>query len=127
MSKFTKPCVVEVIGKNLFRLTEPLEYHVGRYPSEEVIIVPAGFVTDFASVPRVFWSIISPIDNHANAAVVHDYMYQTNYASKLECEYIFREAMQVLDVPGWKEFCIFWAVYLFGWWTWIRYRLKERR
>lgn len=125
MSKFTTPCKVEVVGKNLFRLIEPLEYHVGCYPSEEIIIVPVGFLTDFASVPRVFWPIISPIDKHANAAVIHDFMYQTNYAKKARCEEIFREAMQVLEVPNWKEFCIYWSVYAFGWKAWIKYRLLD--
>ena len=125
--KFTDNCKVEVIGKNLFQLIEPLEYHVGCYPSKEIIVVPAKFITDFASVPRVFWSIISPIDRHANAAVIHDFMYQTYYAPKKRCEEIFLESMGVLKVPEWKRFCIHRSVYYFGWPTWIRYRLNDRR
>ncbi len=123
--KFTTPCRVEVIGKMKFKLIEPLEYHVGCYPSKEIIIVPVGFITDFASVPRVFWPIVSPIDNHANAAVIHDFMYQTNYAPKNRCEEIFYEAMGVLDVPEWKRNSIYWSVYTFGWPTWIKYRLQD--
>ena len=127
MSQFTKNCRVEVIGKNLFQLVEPLVYHVGSYPSKEVIIVPANFITDFASVPRIFWPIISPIDKHANAAVIHDWMYQTYYAPKKRCEVIFLEAMGALNVPEWKKFCIYNSVYYFGWPTWIKYRLQDRR
>jgi len=124
MSQFTTPCIVEVIGKNLFRLTEPFEYHVGDYPSEQVIKVPIGFITDFASVPRIFWPIISPIDNHAKAAVLHDWMYRFNYAKKSVCEKIFYEAMKVLEVPQWKRNCIYLAVYVGGWPTWIKYRRR---
>ena len=124
---FIENCRVEVIGKNLFQLIEPLEYHVGSFPSKEIIVVPAGFITDFASVPRMFWPIISPIDTHANAAVIHDWMYQTYYAPKARCEWIFDEALGVLDVPEWKRFCMVKSVIIFGWPTWIRYRLQDRR
>jgi len=126
MSKFIENCRVEVIGKNLFQLIEPLEYHVGSYPSKEIITVPEKFITDFASVPRIFWSIVSPIDTHANAAVVHDWMYQTYYAPKARCEWIFDEALGVLDVPEWKRICLHRSVYYFGWKTWIMYRLQDK-
>lgn len=46
-----------------------------------VIIVPAGFITDFASIPRVFWSIpgFSPSGPLAVAAILHDFAYQHGY------------------------------------------------
>ena len=37
--------------------------------------IPVGFKTDFASVPRLFRSIVSKIGKHAEAAVIHDWMY----------------------------------------------------
>lgn len=37
--------------------------------------VPKSFVTDFASVPRIFWSAISPIGKYNIASIVHDYFY----------------------------------------------------
>lgn len=36
--------------------------------------VPAGFVTDFASVPRPFWVFTPPDGKYTMAAVVHDYL-----------------------------------------------------
>ena len=39
------------------------------------INVPAGFVTDLASVPRVFWSLIPPEGKVDEPSVVHDYLY----------------------------------------------------
>lgn len=41
----------------------------------ENIIVPEGFVTNFASVPRLLWWLIPPAGRAANASVVHDFMY----------------------------------------------------
>jgi len=43
------------------------------------IMIPAGFVTDFASVPRFLWSFVPPIGKFNLAALVHDYCYVTQY------------------------------------------------
>jgi hypothetical protein len=124
MSQFTKPLIVKLVGKNLWEVVEPFEYHVGSYPSDEVITVPAGKVTDFASVPRIFWWIISPIDTHAKAAVVHDYCYGVNYKSKDYSDRIFSEGLQVLGVKHWKILIMYWCVKYFAWISW--YKAKRR-
>jgi hypothetical protein len=56
----TKPLCVEIVDK-------------------EIIIIPAGFGTDLSSVPRFLWFIMPPFGNFLLAALVHDYMYATNY------------------------------------------------
>ncbi len=122
MSQFTRPCRVEIIGPMLFSVLEPFDYHIGRYPSDRVISVPEGFITDFASIPKIFWSILSPIDEYAKAAVLHDFMYAAAPYNRLRCEEIFLEAMTVLKVPEWKKKCIYRAVYLFGWRRWNELR-----
>lgn len=125
MSKFTKPLIAELVGKNLWKVYSGFEYHVGSYPSEEVITVPKGKITDFASVPRIFWFAISPIDDHAKAAVVHDYCYETGYDTRKRCDDIFKEGLEVLNVKPWKVFCMYWAVRLFAWRVWFGYRSKD--
>lgn len=125
MSQFTSPCIVEIVGPMLFRIVEPFEYHIGKYPSRKVITVPEDFVTDFASIPRVFWPILSPLDEYAKAAVLHDYMYVMGPYERLRCEEIFLEAMTVLGVPEWKKKCVYRAVYLCGWHRWNYYRKQE--
>ena len=42
---------------------------------EGTITVPAGYITDLASVPRPIWAVISPFDV-ARAAVIHDLLYE---------------------------------------------------
>lgn len=127
MSQFTQPFVGELIGKNKWRVYVPFEYHVGRYPSETIIYVPVGFVTDFASVPRVFWPIISPIDEHGKASVVHDYLYEIRMFSKYECDKIFLEAMEVLKISKVKRYIMFCMVVAFGWKRWIECRRKDKK
>jgi len=127
MSQFTTKLNVEPLGKNKWKLTDGFEYHVGSYPSEEIIKVPTGFVTDFASVPRVFWPIIDPVGKHGKAAVIHDYCYATACYSRPRSDYIFWEGMKVLDVDEWKREVMYKAVVWFGWWAWFKHRRRESR
>lgn len=46
-----------------------------------VVNVPRGFVTDLASVPRLFWSAFPPCGIYTPSAVVHDYLYWEQPAS----------------------------------------------
>lgn len=43
------------------------------------ITIPIGFETDLSSVPRWLWGIAPPFGNFVLAAIVHDYLYHTNY------------------------------------------------
>lgn len=43
--------------------------------SFQSVVVPKGFVTDLASIPRVFWSLLRPDGEYAYSAIIHDYMY----------------------------------------------------
>lgn len=71
-SVFTK-LVVEHIGPNQWRLSEPLFYHS---PDGSVrVTIPRGFECDLASIPRIFWGLLSPAGRYARAAVLHDYLY----------------------------------------------------
>jgi hypothetical protein len=53
-------------------LQRPMSYQIGK--SRDSIVVPAGFVTDFASIPRSLWSELSPVGEHERAAIVQDYL-----------------------------------------------------
>lgn len=38
-----------------------------------VVVVPAGFTTDLASVPFPLWALIGPFGRHTRAAILHDF------------------------------------------------------
>lgn len=116
MSSFTTPASIEIDDDKEFSfiLTEPFAYHIGNYPSEEIITVPAGFVTDFASVPRALWWLFPPHGKYAKAAIVHDYLYVQAYKTKAFADGVFFEAMGVLGVPSLTRHLMYWAVRLFG-------------
>jgi len=127
MSQFTTNFKGELIGKNLWSNLEEFDYYVGHLGSDEIIIVPENFITDFASVPRLFWSIISPVDKHGKAAVVHDRCYYYALYSRKRCDEIFREALEVLEVEPWKVWCMYKSVRIGGWYAWNKHRRREKK
>ena len=115
MSSFTDPLIVnveqgEVEGRGLARLVEQFEYHVGSFPSNDVITVPVGFETDFVSVPQ--WAMpFFPIMGHAaKAAVIHDFLLSNRTRPKKVIDGIFLEAMTVLGVSWLRRTLMYLAV-----------------
>ncbi len=80
--------------------------------------VPAGFVTDFASIPGVFWSVLPPDGDYAHAAVIHDYLYWVQDRKREEADEILRQAMIDLEVKNWQRIAIYKGVDLFGQSAW---------
>ncbi len=99
-------------GRALFKLLEDYTLYINNI----TVTVPAGFKTDFASVPRFLWSIFPPSGEYAPAAIVHDYLYSSRATvSRFLADAIFHEAMEsALKVPFWKRKSVYWAVRLFG-------------
>lgn len=118
MSKFTKDLVVKRVGNRLWEIVEPFDYHVGREGSGDIITVPKGFVTDFASIPRAFWMIMPPDGEYTNAAVIHDYLYNIQTRTRKQSDDIFKEAMKVLGVNWFRRGTMYNAVRSFGWIPW---------
>lgn len=59
------------IGDNQWEVVEDFIYQLNDFQ----IIVPKGFITDLASVPKILWGLCPPHGKHTTAAVVHDYLY----------------------------------------------------
>lgn len=119
MPKFKAPLILEEIEyKNsvqYWRLYEDFYYEIGAEGSGQEILIPKGFVTDFASIPRWLWWIVPPYGKYNKAAVVHDFLYkkQSGY-SKIVADAIFYEAMESLGVPYFQRLLMYKAVSYFG-------------
>ncbi len=74
MSAFTGPLRLEHMGTKwrLWKLLEDLIWEVDAEGSGKVIVVPAGFVTDGASIPRLLWALLPPTGGYLRAACLHD-------------------------------------------------------
>jgi len=123
MSRFTDALVVTPLADGTtWVIVRPFGYDVGREGSDDRIDVRVGFMTDFASIPRLFWIVLPKWGKYGNAAVVHDWLYWTQRRSRPSSDRILREGMEVLAVPGWQRLVIYWAVRAFGWLAWARNR-----
>ncbi|EAS5299210.1 DUF1353 domain-containing protein [Salmonella enterica] len=113
MSKFTTPAILEMLGHYEWRVHEPFAFYLSN-DNSDVIEVPAGFITDLATIPRIFWSLMPPDGKYAKAAIIHDYLYDNALRTKKEADLIFLDGMTVLGVPRWKRMIMYYAVRLFG-------------
>ena len=116
MSSFTKPLDLRFHDRPLkekpFELLEEFEF----YYHKILITIPAGYCTDFASIPRFFHRVLNPVGPHGKAAVVHDWLCdggdkRFNY---IDAANVFDEGMRVLNVKPWKRKTMVRAVKTFG-------------
>ncbi len=61
--------------------------------------VPIGFITDFASVPRPFWSALPPDGEYTYAAIIHDFLYWNQATDKPTADLVLKAAMEDFGVP----------------------------
>jgi hypothetical protein len=116
MAQFLSKVELEMLGSYKFKLLNPIVYADSKYTptSTTQIVVPAGFVTDLATIPRLFWSIMPPDGEYAKAAIIHDFLYTNNTFERYRCDQILEEAMEITGVDLWKRKVIYAAVRLFG-------------
>jgi hypothetical protein len=116
-SRFSAPPLVRVIpertGGKIYALEEPLHYTTDVLPCGE-IVVPRGYLSDGASVPRLFWRSFPPSGQYTGAAIVHDWLCDSHMCSSREAADIFDEAMIDLGVPWRTRWPMLKAVRWFG-------------
>jgi hypothetical protein len=103
------------LGDGQWRLDQDFSY---KRDNGEVITAKKGFVFDFASVPRIFWGIISPTGPLAPASVIHDWLYEHKEIEgraieRPEADDIFLYAMIDSGV-GWFKRNLAYSAVLFG-------------
>jgi hypothetical protein len=119
MSRFITRLALEVADNSddgRWILTETLVYQSD--VADDTFIVPSGFQTDLASVPRLPLVFLLTGDSSRQASVVHDWLYSTHQVRRSVADAVLREASAVTLVPGWRRWLIWAGVRLFGWSHW---------
>lgn len=84
-------------------------------PGFDAIDIPAGFTTDFASVPRCLSWFISPTDKgFAHAGIIHDWCYREGPYSQATADVMFRELLIKWGAPTYKAWLAYFALRMFG-------------
>lgn len=121
MSKFHTSLRVEKISGDGWRLLSPLIYSSD--VAQQVFIVPEGFETDFASVPRLPMAYLLAGDHGHWAAVIHDYLYSVQTLPRDKADDVFYEALLVSGEPKWRAWAMWAAVRAAGGFAWNSHEL----
>lgn len=105
--------------KKWYRLDRELKY---QYPDGSVCLIPAGFVTEGASIPKWLWSLVgSPFaGDYIEGAIIHDYLYWLALTKKQpkgtrkEADGIFLQTMLYYGTSEREAKLKYWAVRMFG-------------
>nr|DAV19986.1 MAG TPA: Protein of unknown function (DUF1353) [Caudoviricetes sp.] len=102
--------ILKPVGKYQFELVENYRYRD--------IVIPRGYITDGASVPRIFWSIFPPNKaEYLSAAIVHDYLTDIVIEKKSitfrSVDNTFKEMLIDLNVNKIEVKVLYWSVRLY--------------
>ena len=122
-SSFLTPLDLEYLDGRTWRLTTPFKFRSDDI--DATIMVSEGFLTDFASIPRVLWVVLPPTGPYGKAAVVHDWLYKTGLTTRAEADTVLLEGMQVLGVRWFTRQTIYVGVRLGGWVAWRHHRKED--
>jgi hypothetical protein len=97
-----KPTTVIIRGpRNLgaFADDQPLFYTLNSTTIGDVTVPPL-FVTDLASIPRLFFSELRPDGPYAYAAIVHDWLYWQQTGLRKDADWLLKLGMEAFDVSA---------------------------
>lgn len=111
------------LGIDYWRVIQGFKFFFGDLSEEKWVFIPAGYLTDGASVPRLLWSLLPPWGAYGQAAVLHDYLCENltiqvhgvaTAIPRAKADAAFKEAMVALDVPRWKRNVMYIAVRVYA-------------
>lgn len=118
LSRFVEP---------VYFLTKPIKWKPNLdQPGYKPVTVPVGFVTDLASIPRPFWSMLRPDGEYVYPAIVHDYLYWMQDRPRETADRILKLGMQDFGVERGTVAVIYRAVRAGGGSSWNQNRELKR-
>lgn len=130
MSNFTDPVYFEstdifVNERRVYRLTRDLIWEIGFKGSNNKILIPLGFLTDFLSIPFPFTEFVNNDGPYAAAGALHDFLYSGKILERKECDRQLYDSLISLKCSKIKSVLIWSTVRLFGNKYYGKYRYKE--
>lgn len=104
-SAFPLPLIIEDTGDGCHYVSRsPFRWEHGPF----VVHIESNRVTDFASIPRIFWRVCPPMGVHNRAAFVHDELYTSGCVSRRMADACFHQALLDCGANAVMA-CIMWA------------------
>jgi len=123
MSSFTeKLSITQVCPRpRRWRLDKSFRFHIGDENSKTWVDVLEGFECDGGSLPRAVWWLESPIGQGASAFFMHDILYQSEAAPRVQCDMMMLEGLKVLQFGWTRRSIIYHQVRLWGGFVWSKH------
>ena len=108
---FQEACIVPYTDF-IYKTGESITFKVDK----ESFLIPKGFETDLASIPRWYWTFLSPqYSAFVTPSIIHDYFYRcSNLKSRKFADEVFYYALKNKGVSDYTAAKFFLAVRLFG-------------
>lgn len=115
-----------------WRVTIPFRYFFNDPSGNKYVEVPLGYISNGASVPRVFWDLLPPWGSYGQAAVLHDYLCENllimengvpTTITRRAADDALKDACAALGVARWKRNLIFIGVVVYV----FVFRIKGKR
>lgn len=116
--------LIKKSGTRLFRVDKKFQWWLDYDNKRERVIVEAWFLTDFWSIPRIFWPIFNPTE--WISYILHDQLYEDQYVligddqlkryiTREEADQILRSSLIVEWASTWYANMVYLWVRI-GWW-----------
>lgn len=130
-----------LFGRRKWMLAQPFYCQVRGV----TVRLPAGFITDFASIPRLFWPVLSPTGILMIPGILHDWYYRHNFFETEEdagsrpfrlvfvgkgkwfADQVFKEVARQVNGMIVPNLAAWVALDMFGWWAWLKHRKTPKR
>ena len=89
----SKPNVVLMDGLDTVILNGALSYFDVR--SKQLFVIPAGFVSDCATIPKTLWSVVGHplMHQYRYPTILHDFLYGNGVVKRKTADKILRDAL----------------------------------
>lgn len=108
----------------IFAVALPLKFAT---KDRNEIVVPPGFITDLASIPRALWWWQAPHEGTLAPAILHDYLYWDQSCSREEADAVIYMAMLDTGMSRASALAVYQGVNDFGGLAWSKNEAARRR
>lgn len=128
-AEFKKAPAVAPFFDNYWVLLEDLTFETVRSSDGKYfkITVPAGFVTDLASIPVPLNLLYDKTGRYSSAGILHDYLYWTQFCDRKKSDRLIKEGLKATGAGYLTRNSIKYGVYWFGWRAWNSNRDAKAR
>ena len=119
LTELVAECVDDLAcdGRGIWKVMEPFRYYSAIL--DRMIEVEPGFLTDYASVPRVPVAYLLFGDTSHKSAVIHDWLFHHHeVCDEATANKVLLEAMKAEGIPAWRRAGIYAGVCIGGLPSW---------